>query len=513
MKKSFLSVTALFSIGAVVLLLNCNSSFADSDRPKRGEITFGAAEKPYESKVRDLDQFRSVFADVADKVIPSVVSITSTKIDTVVARNPMNQFFGWPFEDFFNVPEHRNMPKPEKKIIPRSGFGSGVIVSKQGHILTNYHVIGEADEIAVELADERKFAAEIIGFDSLSDVAVIKITEEVEDLPVAYLGDSDSLRPGDWVLAVGNPFNLSSTVTSGIVSALGRSTGGAMAYQDFIQTDAAINPGNSGGALVNIDGAVIGINTMIYTRSGGYMGIGFAIPINMAQQIMEDLIFEGKVSRGWLGVQIQDVNQAMVEALKLPDSKGVLIAKVFDGQPAEKAGIKQGDVIVEIDNQPVNNTNELRNTIAGVRPGNTISVELYRGGKLKTIEVKIVERDEDAINSLDEGDSDQSQEPEKKADDVIEKLGMKLGNITRDLREQLNLDRSTTGVVVMELQQASQAAREGLRQMDIIKSVNQKNIKDLGDFKAAISGLSQGDSILLLVERQGSSLFIAFKVR
>ncbi|MCP4711199.1 MAG: trypsin-like serine protease, partial [Planctomycetes bacterium] len=257
---------------------------------------------------------------------------------------------GSPFDEFFGNPRRRQQQpqQPQKRQEERrtSGVGSGVIVSKDGYILTNYHVVGEADEITIETYDEREFEAEIIGVDSLSDVAVIKIKEKVNDLPVAYLGDSKNLRPGDWVMAVGNPFNLSSTVTTGIVSALGRQTAGITMYQNFIQTDAAINPGNSGGALVNIEGELIGINTMIFTRSGGYMGIGFAIPINMAKTIMEQLIYKGQVSRGWLGVQIGDIDHNMKDALGLKNRKGVLINDVFDGQPAKKAGIKIGDVIL-----------------------------------------------------------------------------------------------------------------------------------------------------------------------
>jgi serine protease Do len=270
-----------------------------------------------------------------------------------------------------------------------------VIVSKDGYILTNYHVVAGADEIEVKTSDNRSFQAEIVGTDSLSDVAVIKIKEKAKNLPVAYLGDSDKLRPGDWAIAIGNPFSLASSVTMGIISALGRTTGGnANSYQNFIQTDAAINPGNSGGALVNIHGELIGINTMIYTQSGGYMGIGFAIPINMARRIMEDLIYEGKVSRGWLGVMIQDLDATTRDALKIsPETKGVLIGDVFKDQPADKAGFRRGDIVVSVDNKAVSNPNELKNAIANIRPGNKVPVEILRDGKKMTLHVTLSGRD------------------------------------------------------------------------------------------------------------------------
>jgi serine protease Do len=305
-----ISLTVIACI-AVALVVHGTCSFAESGRPERGSIVFGADQKPDIRSSAQLGAFKTIIADVAEKVVPTVVSVIPTKIDTVIfSNNPFYQFFGGDpfgggFEDFFGPAPHgrqrQNQPPVEKREYRQQGLGSGVIVSKDGYILTNYHVVAGANEIEVKTADKRNFRADVVGLDSLADVAVIKIKEKVHDLPVAYLGNSDKLRAGDWAIAVGNPFSLTSSVTLGIVSALNRTAQeGSDTYQNFIQTDAAINPGNSGGALVNIDGELIGINTMIYTQSGGYMGIGFAIPINMARQIMEDLIYEGKVSRGWL---------------------------------------------------------------------------------------------------------------------------------------------------------------------------------------------------------------------
>jgi serine protease Do len=259
--------------------------------------------------------------------------------------------------------------------------------------LTNFHVVSGADEIEVKLHDNRVFDATIVGSDSLSDVAVLKLTESVPDLPVAYLGNSDSIRPGDWVLAVGNPFSLSQTVTVGIVSAVGRSVTSTNRYENYIQTDAAINPGNSGGALVNIRGELIGINTMIFTQSGGFMGIGFAIPINMARRAMEDLVYLGRVIRGWFGVSIQQLSSAAREGLDIPPGEaGALVADVFEGQPAERAGMKRGDVIVAINGQPVRSTNELRNIVATLRPGRGVEVVVLRDGRRVTLRVKVGER-------------------------------------------------------------------------------------------------------------------------
>jgi len=512
--KKFWSASVVCSVLAATFMLACGFSFADDKRPERGSIEFGSADKPQVSTPPAFESFKTVFSDVAEKVIPSVVSVTSTKIDTVVSRDPFSQFFwGSPFEHFFGDPRRRGAPQQQQspRIIPRSGVGSGVIVSSEGHILTNYHVIGQADEITVETADERKYDAEIVGVDSLSDVAVIKIKQKVKDLPVAYLGNSANLRPGDWVMAIGNPFNLSSTVTTGIVSALGRRSGSELSYQNFIQTDAAINPGNSGGALVNIEGEVIGINTMIFTRSGGYMGIGFAIPINMARTIMEDLIYEGEVSRGWLGVTIQDLDQASADALGLKSAKGVLIPEVFEGQPADKAGIKQGDVIVTIDGKPVDDANELRNRIASIRPGTSVPVELVRKGKKRRFKVKIAKRDEAKVTKL--GAAGGEDEGETGGEEASELLGLKAGALTDEIRSQLNLNPNIKGVVILDVRPGSQANLHRLRKGDVILEVNQRRVTSLDDYRNAMKGLKAGDSVLLLVLREGRTMYVAFKLK
>jgi serine protease Do len=516
LSKPLIPISVIMILVTCIFTISCKFSFAESKNTKKGPITFGAEKKPVIKSSPQLESFKTIFADIAEQVTPTVVSITSTKIDTITYRDPFHQFFwGSPFDEFFGNPRRKQQPQEKQRERRSSGAGSGVIVSKDGYILTNYHVVGEADEIIIETHDEREFEAEIVGIDSLSDVAVIKIKDKVSDLPVAYLGDSDKLRPGDWVMAIGNPFALSSTVTTGIVSALGRQTGITM-YQNFIQTDAAINPGNSGGALVNIEGELIGINTMIYTRTGGYMGIGFAIPINMAKNIMEQLIEHGKVSRGWLGVQIGNIDQNMKDALGLKTKKGVLINDVFNGQPAQKAGIKVGDVVLSIDGTPTHDVNSLRNTVASITPGRKVPVEIIRNGKKMTLQVKLTSRDEDEIKNMASGKTGEKSDKKPAEVDVTKKLGFSVGNITQEVKNNLGLRKGLKGVIVLSIDQSSSAARKGLRKNDIIKKVKIQNndfvvIDNSKEFKKVVSYAKKEDSIMLYVEREGHSFFIAFK--
>lgn len=507
-----ISATLIFVAG--ISLLSCRVSFANDKRPDKGAVTFGAQQPPQISTPAQFAGFKTIFADLAEKVLPTVVTITSTKMDTIVSRNPFDQFFwGGPFNGFFGRPRQQQQQRDQRpQIIPRTGVGSGVIVSPDGYILTNNHVVGDADEITVELSDDRKFEAEIVGTDSLSDVAVIRIKEKVSNLPVAYLGNSDKLRPGDWVMAIGNPFNLSSTVTTGIVSALGRRAGGGISYQDFIQTDAAINPGNSGGGLFNIDGELIGINTMIYSRSGGYMGIGFAIPISMAHDIMEQLIYDGEVSRGWLGVGIQELDQTTAEAMGLSNIKGVLINDVFDGQPADKAGIKRGDIVTNVGATTVTNTNDLRNAIAAIRPGTKVPVVLLRKGKSLTLNVKISQRDEKKLGELGSSEGGKG-EKEGGTIDATKMLGITVTALTTDLRMQLGIGSNTKGVIVSQVEPASVAARNGIQKKDIIMEVKGVATSTPAEFKSALKGISKGDSVLLLVRRGKNTFYVAFKIK
>jgi len=522
-----LSVFAVLVVGAFIAM-SCKFSFADSSkRPEKGSVAFGAKEKPTVKSSPELESFKNVFADIAEKVVPSVVSVIPTQIDTVVfSNNPFYQFFGddpsngeSPFEQFFGAPApapgqrgHRQQQQhqPMKKELRRQqGLGSGVIVSKDGYILTNYHVVHGADEIQVKTSDGRTFDATIIGVDSLSDVAVIKIKTTVKDLAIAYLGDSDKLRVGEWVMAVGNPFSLTSTVTQGIVSALGRKVDNSNLYQNYIQTDAAINPGNSGGALVDLNGALIGINTMIVTRSGGFMGIGMAIPINLAKKVMEDIIYEGKVTRGWLGVQIQDINEAMRNSLGLGERKGVLISDVFKDQPADKAGIKRGDVVLSIDGRKITSTNELRNTVAAISPGGKTPVTVFRGGKELNLTVKLVERKEGAVDKLSSGGGSEGES----SPDAMKQWGIQAANMTDALRKQYSIESDVAGIVVTEVDPASQVASEGIQEGDVIQEINKETISTVKDFTKTMKSLKTGDNVMFLVRRGQSTLYIAFTIK
>ena len=477
-------LTAISFLSFVLTLILMTLSCAN-EHPQEGSIHFGADKKPLIHTSPAFDQFKNAFADIAESVIPTVVTITSTEIDTVLYGNPMQQFFGLPFAPY-GYQGYQQQPQLREQ--RRSGVGSGVIVSKDGYILTNSHVVKDADEIKVTLSDDREFDADIIGVDTLSDVAVIKIKEKVDNLPVAYLGTSSTLRPGDWVMAIGNPFNLSSTVTTGIVSALGRHTGGDH-YQNFIQTDAAINPGNSGGALVNMDGELIGINTMIYTRSGGYMGIGFAIPIDQASRIMEQLIYNGKVTRGWLGVSIGKLDQNMRDALGI-EKRGVLINEVFENQPADKAGVKGGDVILSIDGIRTKTPNDLRNAVAAINPNKEVDLVIIRDGKEKTLKVTLSDR-EKGNSSLENNSSNKA-------------LG-------------LQFKESNQGLTVTKVDPIGKAARIGISVGDVITQIKIgrtepfREINSEADLNKYLAQVKKGNSYMLQIKRSGRTFFAALK--
>ncbi len=515
--KHQISISILLILIASALVIYSYSHQSSTERPKPGSVSFGPTEELTQIRTPpSFESFKTLFADIAENVVPTVVQVIPTKIDTVIfSNNPFYQFFGDPFgfNEFFGKPKHpQHRPPVEKRQYKQQGLGSGVIVSKDGYVLTNYHVVNGADEIEIKTSDNRSFQAQIIGVDSLSDVAVIKIKENVDNLPVAYLGDSDKLRPGDWAVAIGNPYSLASSVTLGIVSALGRTASNDFnTYQNFIQTDAAINPGNSGGALVNIKGELVGINTMIYTQSGGYMGIGFAIPINMARRIMEDLIYEGKVNRGWLGISIQDIDPATREAFNLStEIKGVLIGDVFKGQPAEKAGLKRGDIITSVNNKQILNSNQLRNLIASIRPGEKASIEIIRKQKRIVLNVSVSSYDHKSYHSSKKYEQST---PENKKEDITIRLGIKAANITPDIRNTLNVNPAVKGVIIIDVNPDSQAAEEGIRPNDIILEINRKPVFSTDDFKSCLSKVKSGHSVLFLLQRDNNTFYKAFKVR
>jgi len=379
-------------------------------------------------------------------------------------------------------------------------MGSGVIVSPDGKILTNAHVVKDADEIKVTLGDKRTFQAKVIGADPDSDIAVIKI--DAKDLPTATLGDSSKLRVGEIVLAVGNPFGFNQTVTSGIVSATGRTNVKIIAYEDFIQTDAAINPGNSGGPLVNIYGEVIGINTAIATRTGGYQGIGFAIPSNSAKRIMEDLLTEGKVRRGLLGVHIQDVTEALAKSFGRDTADGALVNNVVPGSPADKAGIQPGDIILEFNGQPISNAGQLRNVVAAEKPGATATVVVFRNKKKLSLPVTIQERTKDSFAAT---------EPSGEfGERTLKQLGLEVEKLPPSLSERLGLSKGE-GIRVKDVNPGGPGARMGIMPGDVILEVDGKSIRDVEEFNEAIAKAEKNENhiLRLKVRRGNGTLYLA----
>ncbi len=446
-----------------------------------------------------LDQFSVAFESAAAKVNPSVVPIYSEQVKQVQnpfasGNEPFRQFFG---DDFFN--HFFSAPQKQKEVV--RALGSGVIVSSDGYILTNNHVVDGAQKLTVMLANKEKYSAKLIGRDAQTDVAVIKI--DAKNLPVASLGNSDRVRVGQWVIAVGNPFELMHTVTAGIISAKGRSSVDLADYEDFIQTDASINPGNSGGALADLDGNVIGINTAIYSPSGGNVGIGFAIPINMAKQVMDELISKGKVTRGFLGLVPQDIDETMAKAMKLKSTEGALVGDVTSGSAADKSGIKVGDIITAVNDKKIENSTELRNIIADIEPGTAVKIALIRNGKDLTVSVKLRERPSD--EALAKG-ANGSQEKE-----TSEKLGVTVQDLNSTLSKQLGIENQK-GVVITKVSQGSPADDAGVKAGDLVKQVNQIDVKDVGEFNKALGHLKRGDSIALLLQRGNNSFFVGIEI-
>lgn len=403
------------------------------------------------------------FAPVVKKVVPSVV-----KID-VVTKAKQRSFGGTPFDDpifrYFFGNNQRQLRIPSQH-----GIGSGVIVTRDGYILTNNHVVEGADELKVTLTDSREFTAKVVGRDPKSDVAVIKIN--AKDLPRLELADSDKIEIGDVVLAVGNPFGIGQSVTMGIISATGRATLG-LDYEDFIQTDAAINPGNSGGALVDADGRLIGINTAIYSQSGGYQGIGFAIPSNLAKDVMEELVQHGKVTRGYIGVFIQDLTPKLAKEFNIKNDTGVLVSDVVPKGPADKAGIKNGDVVIEVDNKVIKDSRHLKLEVARIKPGETIPVKINRNGETKTLNVTIKEQTDDNPSG--------NKESTEMNNDTGTLEGVGVSDLDRQTRQQLGAPTSLKGAVISSVDSDSAAAEAGLKVGDVITEINHHAVRSADD--------------------------------
>jgi serine protease Do len=483
-RKTFIMFLLAFLIGFFVVSVVevLRSSFAPSGPGPDVQVASAVS-------TGDVARAPFSFADLAEKLKPSVVNISTTKTvrsggfrSPFGMGSPFDRNFGGDdfFERFFG-----DMPQRQFK---QKSLGSGFIISHDGYIFTNNHVVEQADKILVKLSDGKEYEAKVIGKDAKTDIALIKIKSN-DSLPVAETGDSEKLRVGDWVLAIGNPFGLEQTVTAGIVSAKGRVIG-AGPYDNFIQTDASINPGNSGGPLFNMEGKVVGINTAIVAQG---QGIGFAIPISMAKNILPDLKAKGKVTRGMLGIIVQDISEDIAKTMKLKDKSGVLISDVSEGDPADKAGLKSGDIVTEINGKPVKDTHELLLMIAGFPIGETIKVKIVRDGQEKVFPITIAERTEKSEMAF--------------AQQSGEAFGMTVQEITPEIAQHLGLTIKK-GLIVVDVQEGTVAEEVGIQPQDIILQVNKVKVTTMKEYQKEIAKAGEKGSILLLIKRGKATFFV-----
>jgi serine protease Do len=442
---------------------------------------------------------RTGFAPVVKAVLPDVVNISTSKVVKASERKQFDmpdemppffqQFFG---QQFGPNSDNRSMrPRDQRE----DSLGSGVIVSPDGYILTNNHVVEGATDVRVTLSDKRQLKAKVIGTDPKTDIAVLKV--EGSGFPAITIGDSSKVQVGDYALAVGDPFGVGQTVTMGIISALNRGNLGIEDYEDFIQTDAPINPGNSGGALVNDRGELVGINTAILSHgSGGNEGIGFAIPINMARNVMSQILDHGKVNRAYLGIMVQDITPGISKAMNLKDMKGVLVGDVTPSGPASRSGVQRGDVILEVNGKPMEDSRELRNSISMMNPDSTVKLKILRNGNPTDVSVKLGDLPSDKEQAKTEGGS---------SDKALD--GVTVENLDAQSARQLGLPAAATGVVVTDINPTSSLASAGMRRGDVIQEVNHQPVRNVTQFEEAMR--KAGDHPLLLVNRQGSTLFLA----
>jgi serine protease Do len=494
MKNLFHTVSsrmAALAVGGAVVL--AGSALAFSQKPKAEQFTAPPVdESPLPREIGG----HSSFAPVVKKVAPGVVKVfTTTKLHNTAfngAPDGMDDLF----RRFFGDPSQGRNPRRESGMPRQQGIGSGVIATKDGYVLTNNHVVDGADEVKVALQDGREFTAKVIGRDPKTDVAVIKI--DAKDLPAVPMADSDKVEVGDVVLAVGNPFGIGQTVTTGIVSATGRGGAIGLDYEDFIQTDAAINPGNSGGALVDAEGRLIGINTAILSRSGGNQGIGFAIPVNLARDVMGSLVKDGRVTRGYLGVKIQDVTPALAKEFKLKDAHGALVDDITPRSPAEKAGIKSGDLILEFNGRKVSDSRHLKLEVARIQPGEAVPVKILRDGDTKTLDVTVKELP---------GTEDLAKNDNGHNDDSGTLNGVAVGDLDNNARQQFELPNTVKGVVVTEVDPSSAAAEAGLKPGDVIQEINRKPVKTAEE-AVQLTEKATDKTTLLRIWRNGGSHFV-----
>lgn len=490
--KTIISAIALIFIGMIFgALLVSGFGFV---RPAFADIHLGSSKPPVNLDA-DATSFSKAFIEVAEKVTPAIVQIS-----VVAEREDPHSNFFFPFRDFPGFPKHEQ------------GSGSGIIISEDGYILTNNHVVEKANKVTVNLADKRSFEAEVIGTDPLTDLAVIKI--KASKLTVAYLGDSDNLKVGQWVMAIGNPLALTSTVTAGIISAIGRGQLGLIrdsyGVENFIQTDAVINPGNSGGALVDLSGAVVGVNTAIATRgTGTYIGYGFAIPINLAKTVSKEIIAYGKVNRGYIGINIGEVDNAIAKSVGLDKPRGVIIQGLVPGGAAEDADIKSGDIILMIDGKEVNKPNELQSYVASKSAGQTVTLKLFRDKKEIERKVKLKPRD-DKSKSETISKKDSNKQKDSKTDTIfLENIGLTVKNLTSKEKETYKTDK---GIIITDVKSFSKADEQRLFRGLVILEIDRKSINDVDSFKKYVED-KKGEAVLLKVQdAEGNTRFVGLEI-
>jgi len=481
-------------LGAALLVAGASAAVSKDDSKSEAKVT------PVKLVVDDKPVTRDVklgtsFSPIVKKVAPSVVMVTTSAKPKQAAMQEFpgfdNPFFRRFFGEEFDQRQQRRRPNAPRQV----GQGSGVIVTKDGYILTNNHVVDGADEVKVGLQDGREFTGKVVGKDPKTDVAVLKI--DGKDLPFIAMADSDKIEVGDIVLAVGNPFGIGQTVTMGMISATGRATLG-LDYEDFIQTDAAINPGNSGGALVDADGRLIGINTAILSRSGGNQGIGFAIPMNLARDVMESLVADGKVTRGYLGVMIQDVTPSLAKEFNLKDQKGALIGDVVPKGPAEKAGLKSGDIVLEFNGKAVTGSRQLKLQVARVKPSESVPVKVLRNGSTKTLEVTV--RELPGSEQVAKADNSSSADGEALK-------GVAVGDLDAQTRREMNVPANVHGAVVLDVEEGSAAREAGLKPGDVILEINRQPVKDAED-AVKLTENPKDKTTLLRIWSNGGSRYV-----
>jgi serine protease Do len=442
---------------------------------------------------RQITETSKAFSEIVSAVSPAVVNISTTK----VFKRDSEPLFEDPFFDFFKPFHDLRMPKKWKE----QSLGSGVIVSSDGYIITNNHVVEKSDEIKVTLLDKRMFKGRIVGADPKTDIAIVKI--DAANLPTIPWGDSEKLQVGEFVLAIGNPYGLSHTVTMGIISAVGRANVGIADYEDFIQTDAAINPGNSGGPLVNIKGELIGINTAIFSKTGGYQGIGFAVPTNMVRPLMSQLIQKGKIIRGWLGVTIQEMTPEIAQKFGLEKSRGALVSDVTKGSPAEKAGILRGDIVIEFNRKEVKDVASLRNMVSQSKVGSDVLIKILRSGKEYTVRLVVAELPREVTEVAPDQMPDDSE--------MGAFTGLTVMGLTKEIARQLGLSKDERGVVVVKVEPATPADEAGIKKGDIIKEIDRKQISNLEDYNRIASITKRNDTVLLFVARGDKKFYVTLK--